>query len=60
MDPDTRSALLAVGVVFCLAFTAMTVLVIAESGLDILTVTSLLIVGMVLSGLIGAYRNPPG
>jgi hypothetical protein len=59
MDPDLRSLLLAVGAIFCFAFAAMTLAVIAESGLDILTLTSLAIVGLVLIGLIGAFRNPP-
>lgn len=59
MDPDLRTALLAVAAVFCFAFTAMTLSVIADSGLDILTVTSLLIVAMILVGLWGAVRNPP-
>jgi hypothetical protein len=59
MDPDLRLALLAVAVLFCLAFGAMTLAVIADSGLDILTVISLLIVAMVLFGLYGAFRNPP-
>jgi hypothetical protein len=59
MDPDLRLALLAVAVLFCLAFGAMTLAVIADSGLDILTVISLLIVAMVLFGLYGAIRNPP-
>jgi hypothetical protein len=59
MDPDTRTALLAVGAFFCVAFGAMTLVVIAESGLDVLTVTSLVIIAMVLFGLYGALRNPP-
>jgi hypothetical protein len=59
MDPDLRLALLALAVLFCLAFGAMTLAVIADSGLDILTVISLLIVAMVLFGLYGAIRNPP-
>jgi hypothetical protein len=59
MNPDLRLALLAVGAVFCLAFGAMTLSVIADSGLDILTVTSLAIVALILVGLYGAMRNPP-
>lgn len=59
MDRDVRTALLMVGMVFCVAFGAMTFAVIAESGLDILTVISLLLVGMVMLGLYGAIRNPP-
>jgi hypothetical protein len=59
MNEDLRLALLAVAALFCLAFGAMTLSVIADSGLDILTVISLLIVAMVLVGLYGAIRNPP-
>lgn len=59
MDPDVRTAIVAVGMVFCLLLGALTLGVIAESGLDILSVTSLLIVGLLLIGLIGAIRNPP-
>jgi hypothetical protein len=59
MNSDLRLALLAVAAVFCLAFGAMTLAVIADSGLDILTIISLGIVAMVLLGLYGAIRNPP-
>ena len=59
MDPDTRTAILAVGGFFCLAFGAMTLIVISESGLDILTFTSVVIVSLVAFGLWGAWRNPP-
>ena len=59
MDPDMRTALIAVGAMFCFAFAAMTVTVIAESGLDILTFTSLVIIAMVVFALWGAFRSPP-
>lgn len=59
MNEDLRLALLAIAVIFCLAFAAMTMSVIADSGLDILTVTSLGIVVVMLFGLYGAFRNPP-
>jgi hypothetical protein len=59
MDPDVRTAIVAVGMVFCLLLGGLTLGVIAESGLDILSVVSLLIVGLLLIGLIGAIRNPP-
>ena len=60
MDPDLRSLLLAVGTFFVFAFGLMTVVVIGQSGLDILTLTSLVIVALVGVGLYGAFRNPPG
>jgi hypothetical protein len=59
MNPDVRLALIAVAAIFCLAFGAMTLSVIADSGLDILTITSLGIVAVLLFGLYGAFRNPP-
>jgi len=59
MDPDLRTALLAVGIVFCAGFAGMSLTVAADSGFDIFTVISLLIVGMIATGLIGAIRNPP-
>ena len=59
MDPDVRTAIVAVGMVFCLLLGGLTLGVIAESGLDILSLASLLIVGLLLIGLIGAMRNPP-
>ena len=59
MNPDLRAALLAIAAIFCLAFGAITLSVIADSGLDILTVTSLGIVALMLIGLWGAFRNPP-
>jgi hypothetical protein len=59
MNPDVRVALLAIGVVFCGAFAAMTLAVAADSSFDIFTLVSLLIVGLIAIGLIGAIRNPP-
>ena len=59
MNPDLRAALLAIAAIFCLGFGAITLSVIADSGLDILTVTSLGIVALMLIGLWGAFRNPP-
>ena len=59
MDPDLRTALLVTGIVFCLGFAGMTLTVAADSGFDIFTVISLLIVGMIGAGLLGAIRNPP-
>jgi hypothetical protein len=60
MDPDLRSALLVIGLLFCALFGLMTLSVVAESGLDVLSVTAFLIVALVLFGLFGALRNPPG
>jgi hypothetical protein len=55
-----RSAFLLVALIFCLGFGGMTVAVAAQSGLDILTLTSFLIVVMLMLAVLGALRNPPG
>ena len=69
MDPDLRTALLLLGLIFCGFFAAVTLYVIADTGLHVRTygdigaialyVVSLLIVMMIGAGLIGALRNPP-
>ena len=69
MDPDLRNALLLVGLIFCGFFAEVTIYVIADTGLHLRTygdigaiglyAVSLLIVGMIAAGLIGALRNPP-
>lgn len=69
MDPDLRTALLLLGLVFCGFFAAVTLYVIADTGLSLKTygdigaiglyAVSLLIIVMIAAGLIGALRNPP-
>ena len=69
MDPDLRNALLLVGLIFCGFFAAVTIYVIADTGLRFETYgdigaiglygVSLLIIGLIAAGLIGALRNPP-
>ncbi len=59
MDPDLRTALLATGLIFCGLFALMTISVAIDSSVDIFTVASFLIIGMIAAGLIGAIRNPP-
>lgn len=59
MDPDARTAVLGVGIAFCVLFGGLTLAVVAESGLDVLTLTSFLILALLVIGLIGAIRHPP-
>jgi hypothetical protein len=59
MDPDARTAILGVGVAFVALLAALTLGVIADSGLDILSLTSLVVIALLAFGLIGALRNPP-
>ena len=59
-SPKMRNAFLFVALAFCLLFGGMTAAVAAQSGLDILTLTSFLIVVMIMLAVLGALRNPPG
>ena len=69
MDPDLRTALLLLGLIFCGFFAVVTLYVIADTGLSLKTygdigalglyAISLLIIVMIAAGLIGALRNPP-
>jgi hypothetical protein len=59
MDPEIRTAILAVGIVFVVLFLTLTLGVVADSGLDVISVTSLGIIVLLLIGLIGAIRHPP-
>ena len=69
MDPDLRTALLLLGLIFCGFFAVVTLYVIADTGLSLRTygdigalglyAISLLIIVMIAAGLIGALRNPP-
>jgi hypothetical protein len=64
VDPDVRTALLVVGLLFIAAFGGMSLYVIGDSGLDtvgdlMLALASIGVVVFVLLGLIGAIRNPP-
>ena len=59
MDSEIRTAILAVGIVFVVLFLTLTLGVVADSGLDVISVTSLGIIVLLLIGLIGAIRHPP-
>ena len=59
MTPGVRQAILGFGIVFCIFFALITISVALESSFDIFTLISLVIVGMIAAGLIGAIRNPP-
>jgi hypothetical protein len=59
LDPRVRSAILIGGLAFCIVFTYLTLAVAVNSQFDIFSLVSLVIIGLVATGLIGAYRNPP-
>ena len=55
-----REVFLWIALVFCLLFGAATASVAAQSGLDIFTLISFLIIVMLMLAVLGALRNPPG
>ena len=59
MDPNVRSAILVAGLLFVIFFGGMTLVVLAEDGLSILVVFSVLIVGLLGVALWGAINGPP-
>ncbi len=57
MDPDLRAALLIGGLIFVGLFAAMTLSVIADNGLDVLSVSAIVIVVFLALPLISALRD---
>ena len=55
-----RNAFLVVALIFCVGFGGMTAAVALDSGFDIFTAVSFLIVLMLMLAVLGALRNPPG
>jgi hypothetical protein len=55
-----RNAFLIVALIFCQGFGGMTAAVAADTGFDIFTAVSFLIVIMLMLAVFGALRNPPG
>ena len=54
-----RNALLWVALAFCLLFGGMTAAVVGQSGIDVFTAISFLIILMIMLAVLGAIRNPP-
>jgi hypothetical protein len=54
-----REAILAIVLVFIVTLAALTVHALLQSGPDILTVLSLLVLAMFGFGIVGALRHPP-
>ena len=59
VDPDLRTLLLTVGLVFCGLFAAMTAAVAIEYGVDVFTVAAVLILLLIVPPLVGGMRGPP-
>jgi hypothetical protein len=54
-----REAILAIVLLFIAALLALTIHALAQSGPDILTVLSALVLAMFGFGIVGALRHPP-
>jgi quinol-cytochrome oxidoreductase complex cytochrome b subunit len=54
-----RTAILAIVLVFIVAFAGLTIHAVAQSGPDALTVLSLLVLALLGFGVVGALRHPP-
>jgi hypothetical protein len=59
MDKHVHTAIVVAGLVFVILFGGMTLVVLAEDGLTILVVFSILIVGLLGVAIWGAINNPP-
>ncbi len=59
MEPEVRSAIIFVGLLFVFLFGGSSLVVAGKDGFDFLTVISLGIAGMILLAVIAAIRNPP-
>lgn len=58
-ERSIRSAVVAVGLIFWLAFAGMTAVVIGEAGLTPLTVAAALIIVLTGIPLLNSFREPP-
>ena len=56
----TDRAILAAALAFIVLLAGLTLTVAIQTGPDILTVGSLLVLAMFAFGIVGALRNPPG
>jgi len=59
VEPEVRSAIVLVGLLFVFLFAGSALVVIGQDGLDVLTVISLLIAAMIFIGVMAVVRNPP-
>ncbi len=54
-----RTGTLAAALAFIALLAGLTISVVVDSGIDILSAISLLVLALVASGIVGALRNPP-
>jgi hypothetical protein len=59
VEPEIRSAIVLVGLLFVFLFGGSALVVIGEDGIDVLTVISLLIAVMIFIGVMAVVREPP-
>jgi hypothetical protein len=59
VNPEHKP-IFAVALVFIVGLAALTVSVVVREGPDVLTFVSLLVLGMLGFGILGALREPPG
>ena len=59
MEPEVRSAIVLVGLLFVFLFAGSALVVIGKDGLDFLTLLSLGIAAMIFLGILAVIRNPP-
>ena len=59
MGPETRNAILAVGLVFWAFFALLTITVLIDDGIDILSITSIVILALLAPPLFSSLRGPP-
>jgi hypothetical protein len=59
VEPEVRSAIVLVGLLFVFLFAGSALVVIGQDGIDFLTVLSLGIAAMILVGIVAVIRNPP-
>ena len=59
MEPEVRGAIVLVGLLFVFLFGGSALAVIAKDGVDVLTIMSLVIAGLILLGVMAVIRNPP-
>jgi hypothetical protein len=55
-----REPILAIVLIFIAALLALTIQALVQSGPDILTVLSVLVLALFAFGVVGALRHPPG
>ena len=57
MSPDTRNAILTVGLVFWAFFALLTITVIVEEGIDILSISAIVILALLAPPLFSSLRG---